>query len=209
MSSTLPAGAILAGGRSRRLGGNPKALLPLAGQPMLQHVIDRAMPQVSRLLLVLERADERYRPFGLERVEDPEPGSHGPLGGLLSAMRAVSPSNEWLLLMPCDAPFLPRNLGESLLAHAHQGNAAASLIRQHGQWHPTFSAWHRSLLPDLERAVTVKGMGGLQRFLREIQPAVLDWPQKGVGSNLDPFFNINDAAALNQAEQWLTQGEQD
>ena len=40
-------GVLLAGGRSSRMGGGDKCLLPLGGQPMLAHIIDRLRPQVS------------------------------------------------------------------------------------------------------------------------------------------------------------------
>ena len=41
-------GLILAGGRGQRMGGGDKALLPLAGRPLLGHVIERLAPQVGR-----------------------------------------------------------------------------------------------------------------------------------------------------------------
>ena len=45
------AGVILAGGRSKRMGGAVKALMPLGDKPLLRHVIDRVQPQVGKLLL--------------------------------------------------------------------------------------------------------------------------------------------------------------
>jgi CTP:molybdopterin cytidylyltransferase MocA len=47
----LPVGIVLAGGRSRRLGGGDKGLRPLARRPILAHVIARARPQVAALAL--------------------------------------------------------------------------------------------------------------------------------------------------------------
>lgn len=38
---------ILAGGASRRMGGTDKALLPLAGRPLIAHVRDRIEPQAG------------------------------------------------------------------------------------------------------------------------------------------------------------------
>jgi molybdopterin-guanine dinucleotide biosynthesis protein A len=35
-------GIVLAGGRSSRMGGGDKCLLPLAGRPLLAHVIEQA-----------------------------------------------------------------------------------------------------------------------------------------------------------------------
>ena len=61
---------ILAGGRSRRMGGEVKALLPLADKPLLSHVIDRVSPQVDELLLSVEKTSEAYTVFGLPQLED-------------------------------------------------------------------------------------------------------------------------------------------
>jgi molybdopterin-guanine dinucleotide biosynthesis protein A len=44
-------GVILAGGQGQRMGGVDKALVPLAGAPLLAHVIARLEPQVERLVL--------------------------------------------------------------------------------------------------------------------------------------------------------------
>ncbi len=49
------AGAILAGGRSRRMGGGFKALAPLGGKPLIRQVIDRLQPQVQSLVLSVEK----------------------------------------------------------------------------------------------------------------------------------------------------------
>ncbi|MEM1163582.1 MAG: NTP transferase domain-containing protein, partial [Pseudomonadota bacterium] len=45
------AGIILAGGLARRMGGGDKAMLDLAGRPLLAHVIDRLTPQVDEVAL--------------------------------------------------------------------------------------------------------------------------------------------------------------
>ncbi|MGB8711143.1 MAG: NTP transferase domain-containing protein, partial [Methyloceanibacter sp.] len=42
-------GIILAGGKSSRMGGGDKCLLPLGGRPILAHVIERLKPQVAEL----------------------------------------------------------------------------------------------------------------------------------------------------------------
>jgi molybdopterin-guanine dinucleotide biosynthesis protein A len=190
------AGAILAGGRGRRMGGVQKALEPLAGRPLLQHVIDRLEPQVAMLALSVERFDDTLSSFGIEQIPDPEPGSRGPLGGLLAALgHAADMGYEWLVLAPCDAPFLPPELAVRLRDCARSQRARAVAVAHRGHLHPVFSLWHRTVLTELDKAVRGQGLGGFKAFLRSQPHAVLDWADDGG----DPFFNINDRAALRRA----------
>ena len=53
-------GVILAGGRSRRMGGGDKGLLDLGGKPMLAHVIDRLKPQVGRIIINANGEPRRF-----------------------------------------------------------------------------------------------------------------------------------------------------
>ena len=199
MSSTMieveaVAGVILAGGRSRRMGGAVKALLPLGDRPLLQHVIDCVKPQVHELLLSVEQFSEMYEAFGLPQVEDPEPDG-GPLGGLFAAMQTISPGHDWLLLTPCDAPFIPPDLAPRLLACALAAARPGAVACYESEIQPTFSVWSCSVLPQLEQAVLVDGMAGIKQFLSVVELAELDWP----GSEPSPFFNINDQDALLEA----------
>ena len=45
MDRISPLYLLLAGGRSRRMGGGDKNLLDLAGKPLMAHVIERSVPQ--------------------------------------------------------------------------------------------------------------------------------------------------------------------
>ena len=90
-------GAILAGGRSRRMGGAPKALLDLAGRTMLERVLRRFAPQVGQVVLSVERPSPEWARFGLAQVGDPVPGFHGPLAGLFAALEAVRGDADWLV----------------------------------------------------------------------------------------------------------------
>ncbi len=184
-------GLILAGGRSERMGGTNKALLPLAGKPLLCHVIDRVGPQVQRLLLSVERVAEEYEGFGLPQIPDMQ-ADGGPLGGLLAGLRAMDRGSDWLLLVPCDAPFIPAGLAGQLLACAVESNMPGAVIRYEGEIQPTFSIWHRRIAARIEQAAEVQRMAGFKQFLRVQKLAELDWP----AMSPSPFFNINDHAAL-------------
>jgi molybdopterin-guanine dinucleotide biosynthesis protein A len=199
MPKTGFAGVILAGGRSRRMGGGFKALAPLGGKPLIRHVIDRLQPQVLSLVFSVEKHVPGFEEFGLPQVEDPTPGSRGPLGGLLSALTNMEMGCDWMLLAPCDAPFLPLELAQRLLNCVLEDDQVGCIVRYDSEIQPTFSIWRRRLLPRLEEAVLEEGMAGFKQFLRDTPVAVLDWES----SDLSPFFNINDPDALVEAAHLL------
>ena len=203
MSTGSIAGVILAGGRSRRMGGRDKSLETLAGVPLIAHVIERVRQQVDSLVLSVEQPAEQLKVFGLPQVVDPVPGHHGPLGGLLSALRHFSDRYPWVLLVPCDAPFLPGDLGSKLLAGALDSALPGAIAVYRGELQPTFSIWHRSLLPQIERAVGAEGLGGFKQLLRELRVAECAWRADDRSVTPPPFFNVNDHATLQEAGLWL------
>ncbi|MGD8346608.1 MAG: molybdenum cofactor guanylyltransferase MobA [Lysobacterales bacterium] len=196
-------GAVLAGGGSRRMDGRSKALLDLAGRTMLQHVIDRLRPQAASLVLSLDRHREEYGEFGLEQVPDLQPDS-GPLGGLASVLAHAAGAWEWVLLAPCDAPFVPRDLGRRLYDAAARAQDTVAVVRYGSRLQPVFSIWHASLLDDVRQAVMQRGMAGFRQFLSERDHCILDWPE----ADENPFFNVNDSAALQQARRRASMHEE-
>ena len=78
------AGVLLAGGRSSRIGGGDKCLLPLRRKPLLAHAIERLKPQVSALVLNANGDPKRFASFGLPVIPDESDDSAGPLAGVLA-----------------------------------------------------------------------------------------------------------------------------
>jgi len=189
-------GAVLAGGGSRRMDGRSKALLDLAGQTMLQRVIDRLAPQAASLVLSVDRQREEYCAFGLEQVPDLRPDC-GPLGGLASVLARAAGAWEWVLLAPCDAPFVPKDLGRRLYQAVGRAQATVAVVRYGSRLQPVFSIWHVSLLEVVRKSVMERGMAGFRQFLGERDYCILEWPEAGA----NPFFNVNDSAALQRARR--------
>ena len=75
-------GIVLAGGKSSRMGGGDKALLPLGGRPLLAHVVARLRPQVAEIVLNANDDPGRFAAFGLPLVADRLAGQMGPLAGI-------------------------------------------------------------------------------------------------------------------------------
>ena len=117
-------GLILAGGQARRMGGQDKGLVPLAGRPLIAWVIAALTPQVGRILISANRNQAAYAGFGHPVIGDEAGGAElagfqGPLAGIATAMtRAETP---WLLTLPCDAPLAPADLVSRLAAALAHG----------------------------------------------------------------------------------------
>ncbi|HXN63828.1 MAG TPA: molybdenum cofactor guanylyltransferase [Candidatus Acidoferrales bacterium] len=93
-------GFVLVGGKSSRM-GRDKALLEVAGRPLVARMADLLAPIVSRVTLVGN--PQHYAQFGLPVAADSWPGE-GPLGGMVTALDAARA--PWCVIVACDLPFL-------------------------------------------------------------------------------------------------------
>ncbi|MDR3391375.1 MAG: molybdenum cofactor guanylyltransferase MobA [Sulfuriferula sp.] len=183
-------GIILAGGESRRMGGQDKGLLPFAGTPLIQHVIQRIAPQVDELLISANRNLARYATYGYPVIEDDGNGFLGPLAGMLAGLKAAH--GEWVLTVPCDTPFLPANLVERLQQAADDVDI---VVASAGRIHATTMLCRRRLADNLANALAdgerkVQNWQAGQRravveFDDEAAFANLNTPQQLTGANFD------------------------
>ncbi|MGE0668657.1 MAG: molybdenum cofactor guanylyltransferase MobA [Sphingomonadales bacterium] len=190
-------GVILAGGLSRRMGGGDKALLPLAGRPVLRHVIDRLAPQVGRLMLNANGDPRRWKPFALPVIGDTVAAYPGPLAGLLAAMEWAArhaPSFGWVATVPCDSPFLPRDLVARL--HEAVGDSPAAIASSGGRLHPVAGLFHMRLRDPLSHFLAGGGRRAAE-WAEGVGARVAEFP----ASPIDPFFNINTPEELAHAER--------
>lgn len=121
---------ILAGGKARRMGGQDKGLVELAGQPLIEHVIARIEPQVSQILINANRNTGQYARYGYPVVSDSLSDFQGPLAGFLAAMQQVE--SEFIVTIPCDGPCLPDDL-ISRLYNAQQAAQAEIAVAHDGK----------------------------------------------------------------------------
>ena len=194
-------GVILAGGLARRMGGGDKPLRPLAGQPLLAHVVARLRPQVAALVVNANGEPARFAGFGLPVVADGVPDHPGPLAGILAALdhaAAAHPGLDWVVSVPGDSPFIPPDL----VARLHAARAAASVpmacARSGGWSHPPVGLWPVALRGEL-RAALLAGERKIDRWTARFGCAAAEWPDQPV----DPFFNANTPAELAGAELLL------
>lgn len=196
-------GAILAGGLARRLGGGDKALRMVGGRTVLVRLVDRLASQVTRLVLNANDDPRRFEGLGLPVVADNLPDHPGPLAGVLAALEwtALSaPGIEWVVTVPGDAPFLPRDLILRLHAGRHRDSAAFACAASEGRTHPVVALWPVSVRGELRRAVAEDGIRKVDAFTQRYPCSVVPWPTASV----DPFFNVNTPADLAEADHLVT-----
>lgn len=208
---TSIAGVVLAGGRSRRMGGGDKGLLVLSGKPMLGHVIARLQPQVVALAINANGDPARFERFGLPVVPDLIAGHAGPLAGVHAAMRWAErevPGARWIATASSDVPLLPEDLVLRLAqAIAASGSETIAIAMSDGRAHPVVGLWPLGHAGKLEAAVRT-GEYRVGHWAR-VQGAVeVDFPMLEIaGKAVDPFFNVNTPADAAEAERIVAGGD--
>lgn len=196
------AGLLLAGGLARRMGGGDKSLRPLAGRPLLEHVINRLRPQVDALVLNANGDPARFAGFGLPVVSDSIPDFAGPLAGILAGLDWAAenrPDCKFVVSVATDAPFLPDGLVSRLLDEMRAAGADLSCAASGGQPHPVIGLWPVRLREELREALVEEGIRKVDRWTARYRMATVSFPDRPV----DPFFNANRPEDLDQAEMLL------
>lgn len=154
-------GVLVAGGRATRMGGAPKGLLRLAGEP----IAARSLALFSRLFgraLVVANDPAPYAALGARIVPDVVAGRGAP-GGLHAALSAAE--TPWVFAAGCDMPFLDER-AIAWLATRRAG-ADAVLVRARGRVEPLHAFWSRACHAPLERL-----LAGGEPSLRDLAAAV-------------------------------------
>lgn len=147
-SAAVITAGILAGGQGVRMGGVDKGLCLLAGRPMIEYVLAALRGQASRVLISANRNLDRYQSYGVDVLADRDPEVSGPLAGMAVLLHAAA--TEWLLVVPCDGPRVPADLGLRLWRAALDAQVDLAVVECEGRLQPTFALLRRTLLPALE-----------------------------------------------------------
>lgn len=188
------------------MGGGDKCLLPLAGKPMLTHVIERLRPQVSDLVLNANGDVSRFAAFGLPMVVDRLGCQAGPLAGVHAGIQwatANRPGSRFVITAATDTPFFPTDLVARFLASLEGGEPKLLVAQSEEGVHPVFGLWPVSLAPAIEASLA-GGMRKVQAWVREHQAEKIFFPSREMGGRKsDPFFNLNRPEELAEAEVLL------
>jgi molybdopterin-guanine dinucleotide biosynthesis protein A len=196
---------ILAGGFSTRL-GQDKGLVQLAGKPLVRHVLDKAKNLVDETLVVVSsnsQAEKYEKVLGSDAsISVDNAKAHGPLAG--TNVGFMEASGKYSLLLPCDAPFISRDILQLLLELCINKNAVIPRwpncnIEPLQAVYCTEAALRASNEAVSSGEVKMQAMVDKLRGVRYVSTLVLEQ----LDPELKTFINVNTAFDLKKAEAML------
>lgn len=175
-------GLVLAGGASKRMGGD-KAALRYGGRPQLQRACE-LLDAVCERIFVSVRHEQRDDPTraGLPQIVDLH-NDIGPIAGIAAA-QTRHPEAAWLV-MACDLPFVSGPTLRYLIAHRDPSRLATVFRSTHdGLPEPLCAIWE----PSSHAAVKDWIAAGKQcprKLLLNSSVALLDQPEPGALDNVN------------------------
>jgi molybdopterin-guanine dinucleotide biosynthesis protein A len=178
-------GVIQAGGRSTRMGGEPKALVEVGGRRIVERVAD-VLGQVTDELLMVTNTPELFEWMGLPMVPDAFPDC-GSLGGIYSGLKAAP--GEAIFTVACDMPFLSAAVARLVTSRAGLADVVAPKVGPH--YETLHACYGRACLGPMERRLAA-GQLKITGFWDEVR--VLTIAEEDVARLADPaviFSNVN------------------
>lgn len=189
---------IQAGGQSSRM-GRDKALVPLAGLPMIQHVLARLEGLGDETLVTTNNEELDF--LDLPLISDEEPGA-GALYGLRTALSAAR--GDTVLVIACDMPFVNRLLLEHLVELSEKADVVVP--RWNDRYQTLQSVYARKKCLKAVEDALESGEQRMISFYPQVKVRIV--PPEEV-AEYDPtgrsFFNVNTPEELAEAEEFLSQ----
>lgn len=190
-------GAILAGGKSTRMGQN-KAVMEIGGRRLIDRLVE-GLAGIFPEVIIVANVPGLYDSLGVKVVSDliPEKGS---LGGIYTA--TATASHPWAFVMACDMPFFNPDLIRYLATLTTDCDV---VIPYTDDWEPLHALYAKTCLPFMERMIH-SGDLKVVRFFPSVRVRRVD---RGELAPYDPYgfslFNMNTPAEFARAEEWWRQ----
>jgi molybdenum cofactor guanylyltransferase len=190
-------GIVLAGGRSRRMGGRNKALLNVGGRRIIETIVDKLFRVLDKVIIVTNSFDE-FEFLGLPMVRDLIPGC-GSLGGLFTGLTLCGRQNGFLTA--CDMPFIDERVIRFMLQFGDKHDVVIPRIRDYLE--PLHAIYSRRCLPHIEQLINTPDYKIINLFK---YVDVLEIPERDLlvfDSSLKFGININTPDDLDKARSLI------
>jgi molybdopterin-guanine dinucleotide biosynthesis protein A len=189
MSKRRPIGAVLAGGRATRLGGD-KARAELAGRPLIAWPLAALGAVLEDVAVVAKETTPLPELPGVEVWSEPDEPHH-PVAGIVTALERAC--GRAVVVCAADMPLVTVELVQQLLDEI----GPAVVFRAGGRLQPLLARYEPETLAALRRAPPD---APLTDVVAGLGPRVLEAPEER------PFFNVNTPQDLAAAAQFLSRG---
>ncbi len=165
-------GAVLAGGRSKRMGSD-KASLVIGGRSLLEMQLDKLRSAGIQDLMVCDAAgSNRIIPADARLVEDLQPDK-GPLCAIASALNASGA--ECCVILSVDAAAVSADTVEKLMRTAEESSAEIVVLASPSGIQPLVGVYKKSLAEDA-LALVNNGRLAVRELFRDHPPMLLELP---------------------------------
>ncbi|MTI81197.1 MAG: molybdenum cofactor guanylyltransferase [Firmicutes bacterium] len=192
--------AILAGGKSSRMGTN-KAFLEVRNCRIIDHALDE-LKQVSNDILIITNTPTEYHRFSVRVAGDIYPG-FGPLSGIHAALTHAE--NNRLLAVACDMPFVEANLARYLIESVKDYDVAIPVVE--GYFEPLFAVYSKSCIKHIERCMEKKKLRIIDFFSSVKVKYVKEEEISQVADLERVFYNVNTPKELAMAKRIFKESE--
>jgi molybdenum cofactor guanylyltransferase len=186
-------GAVLAGGRGRRVGG-AKALLELGGRPLASYPL-AALRAAGLETVVVAKPGSVLSALDARVIAEPAEPAH-PLRGILTALEVAG--GRSVLVCGCDMPFVE----PGLVSHLARQPGRLVMPAFEGLLQPLLGLYSPALAGPLELALEAREP--LQKVARELVATTVEESElRSFGDPARLLFNVNTRADLEHAEVLL------
>jgi molybdopterin-guanine dinucleotide biosynthesis protein A len=187
---------ILSGGHNSRMDGKNKAFLKIGSKSILDRIIETITPLFDEVLMVT-REPELYQGYALSIVEDIIQSRSSLTGIHAGLVQARSP---FTFVVPCDVPFLRRELVISLLSQLKP--ALDVIVPTQGKYfQPLCAIYSKRCIPPIEEQLLHNDFKIFNFFDKINLKTIPVETFRAFDPDLQSFFNVNTPAAYEEAQK--------
>jgi molybdopterin-guanine dinucleotide biosynthesis protein A len=135
---------ILAGGKSSRMDGLDKSLLPINGIPLILHIVKQLEKHFDNIIIG-SNDSQKFQFLNLPVIPDLEPGK-GPLMGILSCLAASETDINFITA--CDIPIVNTEIIHKMICNADEYDIVMP-VSEKNMYEPLFAIYKKSVLPTI------------------------------------------------------------